>query len=99
MESQRLILFFVFSFSLFMLYDAWQRDQQPVRPPATVTAKDAKETKDATLPTPSEKLVPPPIATPAAQRARLQPGRSSRRRPTSFTPRSVLPAAICAGSS
>ena len=55
MESQRLILFFVFSFSLFMLYDAWQRDQQPVRPATTVTAKDAKETqtKDATLPTPS----------------------------------------------
>ena len=66
MESQRLILFFVFSFSLFMLYDAWQRDQQPVRPATTVTAKDAKESKDATLPTPSDKLVPPPIATPAA---------------------------------
>jgi hypothetical protein len=28
MDSQRLILFFVFSFSLFLLFDAWQRDQQ-----------------------------------------------------------------------
>jgi YidC/Oxa1 family membrane protein insertase len=34
MDSQRLILFFVFSFSVFMLLDAWQREQQPARPPA-----------------------------------------------------------------
>ena len=51
MESQRLILFFVFSFSLFMLFDAWQRDQQPARPAAALTAKDdATSAPDATLP-------------------------------------------------
>ena len=35
MDSQRLILFFVFAFSVFLLLDAWQRDQQPRgrRPP------------------------------------------------------------------
>jgi YidC/Oxa1 family membrane protein insertase len=69
MDSQRLILFFVFSFSLFMLYDAWQREQQPVRP--AVTAKtDAKSRADSTLPPPpSEKLVPPPAAAPQASQA------------------------------
>ena len=29
MDTQRLILFFVFTFSTFMLVDAWQRDQKP----------------------------------------------------------------------
>jgi YidC/Oxa1 family membrane protein insertase len=38
MDSQRLILFFVFSFSLFFLMDAWQRDQKPQTP---VTASGA----------------------------------------------------------
>jgi YidC/Oxa1 family membrane protein insertase len=33
MESQRLILIFVFMFSVFMLLDAWQRDRQPAGPP------------------------------------------------------------------
>ena len=33
MESQRLLLLFVFMFSVFMLLDAWQRDQQPPAPP------------------------------------------------------------------
>jgi YidC/Oxa1 family membrane protein insertase len=63
MESQRLILFFVFAFSLFLLFDAWQRDQQPVgtRTPAAATAQ-----KDSGLPpAPSEKLVPVP-SVPAA---------------------------------
>ena len=70
MESQRLILFFVFSFSLLMLFDAWQRDQQPARPAATLPAKDGKSAPDATLPpAPSEKLVPPPAATAPAQAA------------------------------
>jgi YidC/Oxa1 family membrane protein insertase len=57
MESQRLILFFVFSFSLFLLFDAWQRDQRPPAPPPA--AAEAK--KDATIPPPpSEKLAPAP---------------------------------------
>jgi YidC/Oxa1 family membrane protein insertase len=64
MESQRLILFFVFSFSLFMLVDAWQRDRQPA--PARQSAS-APAQKDASAPpAPSDKLVPqaPPSATP-----------------------------------
>jgi YidC/Oxa1 family membrane protein insertase len=68
MESQRLILFFVFSFSLFLLFDAWQRDQRPPAPPTP--AVEAK--KDITIPPPpSEKLAP---AAPAAKDATPQVG-------------------------
>jgi YidC/Oxa1 family membrane protein insertase len=65
MESQRLILFFVFSFSLFLLFDAWQRDQQPV-PTRTPTAESAQ--KDASIPPPpGDKLVPAPASAAPAQ--------------------------------
>ena len=75
MESQRLILFFVFSFSLFLLVDAWQRDQQP--PPQRAPAQaDAK--KDATIPPlPSEKLMgAAPPASPQAPAGGLAAGPS-----------------------
>ncbi len=75
MESQRLILFFVFSFSLFLLFDAWQRDQQPApKPQPTTTAAP----KDAGLPPLlSEKLAVPsesPAATPPAPAGTLATG-------------------------
>jgi len=55
MDSQRLILFFVFSFSVFLLFDAWQRDQQPATgSPAQVNS--AKPEQQAP-PIPSEKLI------------------------------------------
>jgi YidC/Oxa1 family membrane protein insertase len=67
MESQRLILFFIFSFSLFMLFDAWQRDQSPPQQKPAATAPPAAQ-KDASVPPiPSDKLVPP--APPAATQA------------------------------
>jgi len=69
MESQRLILFFVFSFSVFMLVDAWQRDQAPPQPPpATVTDKGSKVAPGA--PAPSVANVPVPSQKPAV----AQPG-------------------------
>ena len=34
MDTQRLILFFVFSFSLLLLWEAWQRENRPPPPPA-----------------------------------------------------------------
>lgn len=68
MESQRLILFIVFSMSLFMLVEAWQRDQQPVAPRQAVTGAQ----KDATVPVPSDKLaIPAPIAAPQAPSGKL----------------------------
>lgn len=63
MESQRLILFVVFSMSLFMLVEAWQRDQQPTVRQPTASAPS----ESAQLPVPSDKLaVPTPVATPQA---------------------------------
>src|SRR6187397_990958 len=42
METQRLILFVVFSFSLFMLYEAWNREHRP--PPAPPVTSSASTT-------------------------------------------------------
>jgi len=57
MDSQRLILFFVFSFSVFMLLDAWQREQQPVRPAAAEAGKAEKAVPpSAQPPVPGDKL-------------------------------------------
>jgi YidC/Oxa1 family membrane protein insertase len=70
MDSQRLILFFVFSFSVFMLLDAWQRDQQP---PVAASDKAAKTEKGmppsvvADVPVPSAKMAP--AATPQPERS------------------------------
>ena len=65
MESQRLILFFVFSFSVFLLLDAWQRDQQPTLSAPAVRDKTEKATAPAApTPVPSEKLVSTPGSVP-----------------------------------
>ncbi|MGH8648177.1 MAG: membrane protein insertase YidC, partial [Burkholderiales bacterium] len=75
MDSQRLILFFVFSFSVFMLLDAWQRDQQPTRPPAAVAAKDEKVAPpSAQPPVPGEKLAASQSAVPKQGRGAPEAG-------------------------
>ena len=38
MDNRRLLLLFVFSFSVFVLWDAWQKYNQPPAPPATEAA-------------------------------------------------------------
>jgi YidC/Oxa1 family membrane protein insertase len=63
MDSQRLILFFVFSFSVFMLLDAWQREQQPARSPAAVKEDKAPQAS-AQLPVPGDKLTAGQAAVP-----------------------------------
>jgi hypothetical protein len=40
MNNQRLILFILFTFSVFFLADAWQKEKQP--PPAPVAAESGK---------------------------------------------------------
>jgi YidC/Oxa1 family membrane protein insertase len=59
MDSQRLILFFVFSFSVFLLLDAWQRDQQPTAP-KTVSQdpRGAAQQGPAPIPLPVKTPVP-----------------------------------------
>ena len=37
MDTQRLILLFIFGFSLLMLWEAWERDHRPKPPPAPIT--------------------------------------------------------------
>jgi YidC/Oxa1 family membrane protein insertase len=63
MDTQRLILFFVFGFSLLMLWDAWEKEHRP-RPLAPV-AQTAQSTVPAGEPATAAKPVPQP-ATPAA---------------------------------
>jgi YidC/Oxa1 family membrane protein insertase len=46
MDTQRLILFVVFSFSLLMLWEAWQKEMRPALPAGAVTTQ-------AVVPTPS----------------------------------------------
>ena len=73
MDSQRLILFFVFSFSVFMLLDAWQRDQQPARPAAEVAGKEQKALPpSAQPPVPGAKLTAGQGAVP--KQGRVVPG-------------------------
>ena len=61
MDTQRLILFFVFSFSLLLLWDAWEKDKRPKPPPAAPGI--------AAVPVPAK-----PAAAPAAPAAAVQPG-------------------------
>jgi YidC/Oxa1 family membrane protein insertase len=52
MDTQRLILFAIFSFSLVMLWEAWTRDNRPPAPPPV--------TASATTAAPRPADVPPP---------------------------------------
>ncbi len=64
MDTQRLILFIIFSFSLLMLWEAWQREHRPAPPPVAGT-------KDAAVPTPSAPTPKPgaPAAAPGTPAA------------------------------
>lgn len=67
MENQRLVLFIVFTFSVFMLYEAWQRDSRPPQTAAQVAGAPAAPAQTA-VPTPTQTLKPAPSPT-AAQPA------------------------------
>jgi len=60
MDTQRLILFFVFGFSLLMLWDAWEKDHRP-KPAPQVQAS-----VPASVPTPAGKPAVQPAVAPAA---------------------------------
>ncbi|MDH4172629.1 MAG: membrane protein insertase YidC [Betaproteobacteria bacterium] len=74
MDTQRLILFFIFSFSLLLLWDAWQKEQQPKSAPAPATQSTPG------VPTPAKPLaaVPAPASpasgAPGASTAGAVPG-------------------------
>jgi len=60
MDNQRLILFIVFSFSLLLLWEAWQEKHAPPPPPAT--AMNARGAAANTPPVPDQGLNAPPAA-------------------------------------
>jgi YidC/Oxa1 family membrane protein insertase len=60
MDTQRLILFFIFSFSLLLLWDAWQKEQQPKHAPAPAVRSAPG------VPTPAKPLAAPPPPSAAA---------------------------------
>jgi YidC/Oxa1 family membrane protein insertase len=61
MDTQRLILFFVFTFSLLLLWDAWQKEHRPV--PAAPAPSAARRTP---VPTPEQAPAPGQAARPSA---------------------------------
>ncbi len=58
MDTQRLILFFVFSFSLLLLWDAWQKAQRPAAPLVAPAAKS-----QTSVPSPAKPIAPPAAPT------------------------------------
>ncbi|HKA40844.1 MAG TPA: membrane protein insertase YidC, partial [Burkholderiales bacterium] len=77
-SQQRLILFFVFAFSVFLLLDAWQRDRSPPPPPIAEDKGGKGAASTAPTPTPGEKLaatqsaVPKEATGPRAQGATIR---------------------------
>lgn len=67
MDNRRLILLLVFSFSLVMLWDAWQQYNKPKLPPALTTAVQT----DGTAPRPTVDLQAASSALPVAAAAPL----------------------------
>ncbi len=63
MDTQRLILFVIFSFSALLLWEAWQKETRP--PPPTVATPASKAAPAADLPT-APALAPPAVPPAAA---------------------------------
>ncbi|MDP2963675.1 MAG: membrane protein insertase YidC [Sulfurimicrobium sp.] len=57
MDTQRLIMFVVFSFSILMLWDAWQKDQHP-QPTQNMPATVASSTSGVPVPSKSAPTLP-----------------------------------------
>jgi YidC/Oxa1 family membrane protein insertase len=67
MDTQRLILFFIFSFSLFLLWDAWEKERRPKPAPVQPAAQGVPA-----VPGPGKPVAPPAapsVAAPAGGQA------------------------------
>ena len=64
MDNQRLVLFIVFTFSVFMLFEAWQKDGRPAVPTAQSVGMPAGPAQTA-VPTPTQPLAAAPAPAPA----------------------------------
>ena len=95
MDTRRLILFFIFSFSLVMLWDAWQKQQAKLHAPAQTTAA-AKPAAVAGVPVPNAPLVAPAVpgataAVPAASSGvPTQPGAIAVTAPAAVATRATI---------
>jgi len=71
MDTQRLILFFVFSFSLLLIWTEWEKEQRPKQAPAAVGTQPPGVVKavPGAVPTPSTAAPVPPAATAVAPAA------------------------------
>src|SRR5258706_2655747 len=75
MNNQRLILFILFTFSVFFLADAWQKEKQP--PVASVPAESGKPAAGPAatpIPSPTQPLTAIPPATPSPESGVMQKG-------------------------
>src|SRR5688500_9535000 len=77
MDTQRLVLFFVFSFSLLMIWTEWEKEQRPKPvsvPPGAEQSREVKAipgavpTPAGAVPTPAT-VAPAPAASPAVPAA------------------------------
>src|SRR5205807_3372548 len=64
MDTQRLILLFIFGFSLLMLWEAWDKEHRPKPPPAAPSAQQAVPAPATAVATPEARA--PAGAVPAA---------------------------------
>ncbi|MDO8598129.1 MAG: membrane protein insertase YidC, partial [Sulfuricaulis sp.] len=80
MDTQRLILFMLFTFSVFFLMDAWQKDKQPQPVPGQATAPGPASGPTATpVPTPTRPLTAAaPAAAPPAASGAMEKGETVR---------------------
>lgn len=62
MDTQRLIAFIVFSFSILLLWEAWQKENQPVPPPTAVVSPAGQQ-----VPTPTVSAAPGSTARPVIE--------------------------------
>ncbi len=78
MDTQRLVLFMVFTFSVFMLFDAWQKDRRPL-PSAEPSVGAPAAPSGTPVPAPSRPLSAAPAGTaPPAASGALQKGETVR---------------------
>ncbi len=75
MDTQRLILFMLFTFSVFFLVEAWQKDQQPPRQPVPAAVSGPAATP---VPTPTQTPSAAPAAAPPPVGGELGKGQTVR---------------------
>ena len=62
MDTQRLIAFIVFSFSILLLWEAWQKENQPVPPQTAVVSSAGQQ-----IPTPTVSAAPGNVVRPVVE--------------------------------